>query len=34
MLSDGKLPLETIARYSGLPLKEVEKLQSDMLQPV
>jgi hypothetical protein len=34
MLSDGELPLETIARYSGLSLKDVKKLQSDMLQPV
>jgi hypothetical protein len=34
MLSDGELSLETIARYSGLSLKEVKKLQSDMLQNV
>jgi hypothetical protein len=34
MLSDGELSLEIIARYSGLSLKEVKKLQSDMLQNV
>jgi hypothetical protein len=34
MLSDGELPLETIARYSGLPIKDVKKLQSKMRQPV
>lgn len=28
MLSDGVLPLEKIAEYSGLSLDEVEKLQA------
>lgn len=27
MLKDGKLPLETIAHYSGLPLEEVLQLK-------
>lgn len=27
MLKDGKLPLETIAYYSGLPLEEVLQLK-------
>lgn len=27
MLTDGKLPLEMIANYSGLPLEEVLKLK-------
>ena len=27
MLKDGKLPLELIAEYSGLPLEEVVKLK-------
>ncbi len=28
MLTDGALSLEKIAKYSGLPLQEVEKLQA------
>lgn len=28
MLADGKLTLEKIAEYAGLPLDEVKKLQS------
>jgi predicted HTH domain antitoxin len=34
MINDGKLSLETIAQYSGLPIKEVKELQSKMMQPV
>jgi predicted HTH domain antitoxin len=34
MINDGELTLETIARYSGLPIKDVKELQSKMLQPV